>query len=84
MVRTARVTIEELCRGGGPAVLATSGLPSALEAAAATARQGGSQSRSTVRCRVTDRPPAEVETILYFCCREALQNTVKHAHAQPS
>jgi signal transduction histidine kinase len=34
---------------------------------------------TTVRVTDTRRFPLEIETAVYFCCREALQNVAKHA-----
>ncbi len=79
-VASARATIEELCRGGGPAVLVDSGLPVALEGAATTARRAGLA--VDIECRLADRLPAETEAAVYFCCLEALQNSAKHAKAR--
>jgi signal transduction histidine kinase len=75
-VSNAVETLRELARGIYPAVLADFGLAAALAAQAA---------RSPLPVEVdaggTGRYPLEVEAAVYFCCLEALQNAVKHAHA---
>jgi signal transduction histidine kinase len=75
-VSTAVETLRELARGIYPPVLADFGLAAALRAQAA---------RSPLPVEVDadgiGRYPLEVETAVYFCCLEALQNAVKHAHA---
>ncbi len=66
--------IRGLARGIYPPLLASHGLGEALDAVA-------------VRCPVPTtvlvdgdrRYPREVESAVYFCCREALQNVAKHA-----
>ncbi|HEY6889676.1 MAG TPA: ATP-binding protein [Solirubrobacter sp.] len=74
-------TIEELrdiANGVTPAVLADRGVGPALEAVAR---------RSPVRVTVYDsgigRAPEAVETAIYFCCLECLQNAAKHAGPDP-
>jgi signal transduction histidine kinase len=74
-----KITIAELrdlAHGIYPPLLADSGLPRALEAAA---------SRSPLSVAVTasgiGRYSADIEAAVYFCCLEALQNAVKHAPA---
>jgi signal transduction histidine kinase len=69
-------TLEELSRGLYPRRLIDEGLAAALRAATAS----GSPP-VTILDRSTRRPPADVETALYFCCLEALQNAAKHADA---
>ena len=75
-VSNAVETLRELARGIYPPVLADFGLAAALQAQAA---------RSPLPVEVdmdgTGRYPLEVEAAVYFCCLEALQNAVKHAHA---
>jgi signal transduction histidine kinase len=78
-VQRARATMEELCRGGRPEVLARGGLSVALDAAAETARRAGLAVE--VACELDHRLPPETEAAIYFCCLEALQNSAKHAHA---
>ena len=80
LVKRARATIEELCRGGRPAILAEGGLAVALDAVAETARRGGLTVE--VDCRLGERLPADAEAAIYFCCLEALQNSAKHARAR--
>jgi hypothetical protein len=55
-------------------VLAESGLPAALSAAARR-----STMPTTVDAGYLGRYPAEVEATVYFCCLEAIQNASKHA-----
>jgi signal transduction histidine kinase len=75
-VSNAVETLRELARGIYPPLLADFGLAAALRAQAA---------RSPLPVEVdadgTGRYPLEVEAAVYFCCLEALQNAVKHAHA---
>jgi signal transduction histidine kinase len=75
-VSNAVETLRELARGIYPAVLADLGLVAALEAQAAR-----SPLRVEVRAGSVQRYPPEIEAAVYFCCLEALQNAVKHAHA---
>jgi signal transduction histidine kinase len=74
-VETALATLEELSRGVYPRLLAEAGLAAALRVAWST---------SPVPVRLVDqacrRFPPEVESAAYFCCLEAVQNAVKHAH----
>jgi signal transduction histidine kinase len=77
MAEDVQVTIRELrelAHGIYPPLLADAGLPEALRAAAA---------RSTIPVSVTadgiGRYSQVVETAVYFCCLEALQNAAKHA-----
>ena len=66
--------LRELAHGIYPPLLAGSGLPEALRAAAA---------RSPLDVSVTSenigRYTPEIEAAVYFCCLEALQNAAKHA-----
>ena len=68
--------VRDLAHGIYPPLLAESGLPAALSAAAR---------RSTLPTSVDaarlGRYPAEVEATVYFCCLEAIQNACKHAGA---
>ncbi|HYJ66931.1 MAG TPA: ATP-binding protein [Nocardioidaceae bacterium] len=73
---TALETLEELSRGLYPRRLIDEGLAAALRAATAS----GSLP-VTILDRSTRRLSADVETALYFCCLEALQNAAKHADA---
>src|SRR5215510_1076222 len=77
MAEDVQVTIKELrelAHGIYPPLLADAGLPEALRAAAA---------RSTIPVSVSadgiGRYSQGVETAVYFCCLEALQNAAKHA-----
>ena len=75
--RDLELTLEELRRlahGIYPAPLAASGLVGALQAVAR--RSGG-----TVDVAGDDvgRHPSEIESAVYFCCLEAVQNAAKHA-----
>jgi len=66
--------VRSLAHGIYPPLLADLGLEDAVRAIAR---------RATVPVRVTTRDlrryPSEVETAVYFCCLEALQNVAKHA-----
>ncbi|MFL5839872.1 MAG: PAS domain-containing protein, partial [Thermoleophilaceae bacterium] len=68
--------VRTLARGMSPPLLADHGLGEALRAAAR---------RSTlsvaVSTRTVGRYPQEIESAVYFCCLEALQNAEKHAKA---
>jgi signal transduction histidine kinase len=75
-VSNAVETLRELARGIYPAVLADLGLVAALEAQAAR-----SPLTVEVHANSIQRYPLEIEAAVYFCCLEALQNAVKHAHA---
>ncbi|BFU44817.1 hypothetical protein KRMM14A1004_30540 [Krasilnikovia sp. MM14-A1004] len=75
-----RDTLAQICTGDPPEVLTVAGLAAALEAATASA--GASGLRVSVAVRLPGRLPAEVETALYFCALEAVQNATKHAHAE--
>jgi len=77
MAEDVQVTIRELrelAHGIYPPLLADAGLPEALRAAAA---------RCTIPVAVSadgiGRYSQGVETAIYFCCLEALQNAAKHA-----
>jgi signal transduction histidine kinase len=72
-----RETADELrCLAHGiyPPLLAESGLPAALSAAARR-----STLPITVQAAPLGRYPAEIEATVYFCCLEAIQNACKHA-----
>ncbi|MGA8250275.1 MAG: histidine kinase, partial [Mycobacterium sp.] len=73
LVETAIAEIRRLAHGIYPTLLVSGGLAQALPAVAA---------RAPVPVRLNlaglGRYPAAIETALYFCCSEALQNAVKH------
>ncbi|WP_433323350.1 ATP-binding protein [Spirillospora sp. CA-294931] len=76
-IETALATMRDLARGVFPAILTDHGLVHALRAHAASLPR-------RVRTRFQVDPPdlrcdPEIETAVYFCVREALQNAVKHA-----
>jgi signal transduction histidine kinase len=66
--------LRDLAHGVYPPLLAVSGLPAALSAAARW-----STLPATVDAARLGRYPAEVEATVYFCCLEAIQNACKHA-----
>ena len=66
--------LRDLAHGIYPPLLAESGLPAALAAAARR-----STLPTTVDAADLGRYPAEVEATVYFCCLEAIQNAGKHA-----
>lgn len=66
--------LRDLAHGIYPPLLAVSGLPAALSAAARW-----STLPATVDAAHLGRYPAEVEATIYFCCVEAIQNACKHA-----
>jgi signal transduction histidine kinase len=77
LAREVQATIQELrdlAHGIYPPLLADSGLPAALRAAAAR-----SPLAVEIACRNVSRYPPGVEAAVYFCCLEALQNAAKHA-----
>ena len=69
--------LRELARGIYPPLLASEGLGAALTAQAR---------RLTIpvdlRVEEIPRQPREVETAIYFCCLEALQNVAKYSNAR--
>ena len=71
--------LRDLAQGVYPPLLADGGLGEALPAA-------GARAWIPVRVKLdgVKRYPAEVETAVYFCCLEALQNASKHAGPQAS
>ena len=75
-VQQALDALRELTRGSYPPVLADHGLAEAL---ARRAAQG--PSAIVVDADGIDRFPREIETAVYFCCLEALQNASKYAAA---
>ena len=66
--------LRDLARGLYPAALESDGLPGALADAVMRA-----PIPTTVECDGAGRYRAELETAVYFCCLEALQNAAKHA-----
>jgi signal transduction histidine kinase len=75
-VTDALENLRELARGVYPPLLADQGLTAAIDA---------QSRRSTVPVRVEadgiDRFPQDIETAVYFCTLEALQNAAKYADA---
>ena len=67
-------TLRELARGIYPPLLADQGL-----AAAVSAQAGKAPGPVEVDADGVGRYPVELETAIYFCCVEALQNAAKHA-----
>jgi signal transduction histidine kinase len=67
--------VRSLARGVYPSLLADRGLRDAIRAA-------GSRNpvRTTVDMNGVGRYSPEVETAMYFCCLEAMQNAIKHAN----
>ncbi len=59
-----------------PSLLADRGLEEALTALGRSAPLS-----VIVDVQAADRYPPEIESAVYFCCLEALQNTLKHANA---
>jgi signal transduction histidine kinase len=74
LLENAIAEIRRLAHGIYPPLLVSGGLAQALPAVAA---------RAPVPVRLNlqglGRYPASIETALYFCCSEALQNAAKHA-----
>jgi signal transduction histidine kinase len=74
--QSALEDLRDLARGIYPPLLAERGLAVALEAQAR---------KSSVWVRIepdgVGRYPPEIESAMYFCCLEALQNVAKYAHA---
>jgi signal transduction histidine kinase len=68
--------IRELAHGVYPSLLADRGLTEALRSAAQ-----GAGIDSRFKAGELGRYPAEVESAVYFCCLEAIQNASKHAGA---
>jgi signal transduction histidine kinase len=78
-VSRTRRTLLSLASGNPPRRLVEGGLAEALRDAAALATSAHLD--VTVTCDSAARLPLDVQTAIYFCCLEALQNTVKHANA---
>ncbi len=70
-------TLRDVARGIYPPLLESEGLAAALSAQARR-----TDLAVTVLDRAGRRYPREVEATAYFCAVEALQNAVRHAHAQ--
>ena len=68
--------LRRLAHGVYPAALIEGGLPAALRHAVATF-----PGEATIDLRTERRYRPEVESAVYFCCTEALQNVSKHAGA---
>jgi len=71
--------LASLCRDDYPAILVDRGLEAAVRAAASSAERAGVT--VSVHADLTGGVPLDIETAVYFCCVEALQNVVKHANA---
>jgi signal transduction histidine kinase len=67
-------TLRELARGIYPPLLADQGL-----VAAVSAQAGKASLPVEVDARGIGRFPEKIETAVYFCCVEALQNAARHA-----
>ena len=67
-------TLRELARGIYPPLLADQGLTAAV-----TTQAGKAPVPVEVDAAGIGRYPAEIETAIYFCCVEALQNAARHA-----
>ena len=67
-------TLRELARGIYPPLLADQGLTAAVTTQASKAPRP-----VEVNAGGLGRYPAEIETAIYFCCLEALQNAARHA-----
>jgi signal transduction histidine kinase len=74
--KQAMVELRNLARGIHPAVLSDRGLDAALSSLA-----GRAPVPVAVDVRVTERPPAAVETTAYFVVAEALTNIARHSGA---
>lgn len=75
-VGTALDTLTDLAQGNYNALLDDLGLVSALEAHARRA-----ELPVVIESQQLDRFDPEIETAVYFCCLEAMQNIAKHADA---
>jgi signal transduction histidine kinase len=73
-VQAALEELREFAHGIYPPLLADRGLAEALSAVAARA-----PIRTRIEAAAIGRYPPQVETTVYFCCLEALQNAGKHA-----
>jgi signal transduction histidine kinase len=72
--RQALATLRELAHGINPPVLTSSGLAAAVGSLASK-----SVPPAALMASGLGRYPEQVETAVYFCCAEALQNAAKHA-----
>ena len=77
-VRTTIQEVRDLAHGIYPPLLKESGIAAALTAAGARCPVP-----VAVEANSLPRLDQEVETAVYFCCLEAVQNTVKHAPGAP-
>jgi signal transduction histidine kinase len=73
-VEAALEEVRALAHGVYPALLANMGLERALRALGRSAPVA-----TTVKAVGLGRYPPEIESAVYFCCAEALQNVAKHA-----
>jgi signal transduction histidine kinase len=73
LLETAIAEIRRLAHGIYPPLLVSGGLAQALPAVAAHA-----PIPTQLNLQGLGRYPASIETALYFCCSEALQNAAKH------
>jgi signal transduction histidine kinase len=73
LVETAITEIRRLAHGIYPPLLVSGGLAQALPAVAAH-----TPVPAQLNLQGLGRYPASIETALYFCCSEALQNAAKH------
>ncbi|HUP71120.1 MAG TPA: histidine kinase [Acidimicrobiales bacterium] len=73
-IQEAVAELRALAHGIFPPLLMAGGLPDALPAAAARAALP-----TTLVADGVGRYPQDIETAVYFCCLEALQNAGKHA-----
>ena len=77
-IRTTIAEVRDLAHGIYPPLLKESGIAAALTAAGARCPVAVS-----VEANSLPRLDQEVETAVYFCCLEAVQNAVKHAPGAP-
>jgi signal transduction histidine kinase len=74
--RVTVTTLADLSRGIYPRVLTDEGVGAALRSAVLTSRLP-----VTIDCDGVGRFPADIESAVYFCALEAVQNASKHAAA---
>ncbi len=72
-IDAAQADLRALTHGRHPPALSSGGLPAALGQAAERAGVP-----APIDCEGVDRFSSQLEIAVYFCCLEALQNTVKH------